>query len=45
VHRLVTILRREAAAGVSGALLHIADTCCAAGVAVTAGLADRERVA
>jgi hypothetical protein len=34
VRRLVTILRREAAAGVSAALLHIADACCAAGVAV-----------
>src|SRR5229473_6083549 len=32
--RLVTILRREAAAGVSAALLHFADACCAAGVAV-----------
>ena len=29
--RLVTILRREAAAGVSAALLHFADACCAAG--------------
>jgi hypothetical protein len=34
VRRLVTILRREAAAGVSAALLHIADACCAAGVAI-----------
>jgi hypothetical protein len=34
VRRLVTILRREAAAGVSAALLHIADACCPAGVAV-----------
>jgi hypothetical protein len=34
VRRLVTILRREAAAGVSAALLHFADACCAAGVAV-----------
>src|SRR2546429_9602334 len=31
---LVAILRREAAAGVSAALLHFADACCAAGVAV-----------
>src|SRR5260221_8734908 len=34
VRRLVTMLRREAAAGVSAALLHIADACCAAGVAI-----------
>jgi len=34
VRRLVTILRREAAAGVSAALLHLADACCAAGVAI-----------
>jgi hypothetical protein len=34
VRRLVTILRREAAAGVSAALLHFADACCAAGVAI-----------
>src|SRR5216684_3179592 len=34
VRRLVTILRREAAAGVSAALLHCADACCAAGVAI-----------
>jgi hypothetical protein len=32
--RLVTILRREAEAGVSAALLHLADACCAAGVAI-----------
>jgi hypothetical protein len=31
VRRLVSILRREAASGVSGALLHFADACCAAG--------------
>jgi len=31
VRRLVTILRREAAVGVSAALLHITDACCAAG--------------
>jgi hypothetical protein len=31
---LVAILRRKAAAGVSAALLHIADACCAAGVAI-----------
>src|SRR5216683_3757167 len=31
---LVAILRREAAAGVSAALLHFADACCAAGVAI-----------
>ena len=34
VRRLVTILRREAAAGVSAALLHLADACCPADVAV-----------
>jgi hypothetical protein len=34
VRRLVTIVRREAAAGVSAALLHIADAWCAAGVAI-----------
>jgi hypothetical protein len=34
VRRLVTILRREAAAGVSAALLHFADACGAAGVAI-----------
>src|SRR6185437_834660 len=34
VRRLVTILRREAAAAVSAALLHFADACCAAGVAI-----------
>jgi hypothetical protein len=34
VRRLVTILRREAAAGVSAALLHFAYACCAAGVAI-----------
>ena len=34
MRRLVTILRREAAAGVSAALLHFADACCAAGVAI-----------
>jgi len=34
VRRLVTILRREAAAGVSAALLHLADACCPAGVAI-----------
>jgi hypothetical protein len=34
VRRLVTIVRREAAAGVSAALLHFADACCAAGMAV-----------
>ena len=34
VRRLVTILRREAAAGVSAALLHFADACRAAGVAI-----------
>src|SRR6476646_11100573 len=40
--RLVTILRREAAAGVSAALLHFADACCAAGVAIpTAGKQPR----
>src|SRR5690242_1588944 len=32
--RLMAIVRREAAAGVSAALLHFADACCAAGVAV-----------
>ena len=32
VRRLVTILRREAAAGVSAALLHFADACCAPGI-------------
>src|SRR5258707_9890709 len=31
--RLMAILRREAAAGVSAVLLHFADACCAAGVA------------
>ena len=31
MRRLVTILRREAAVGVSAALLHITDACCAAG--------------
>src|SRR6476646_5654450 len=31
---LAAILRRKAAAGVSAALLHFADACCAAGVAV-----------
>ena len=31
---LVAILRREAAAGVSAALLHFADACCAADVAI-----------
>jgi hypothetical protein len=31
---LVATLRREAAAGVSAALLHFADACCAAGVAI-----------
>src|SRR6476646_1956176 len=31
---LVAILRRKAAAGVSAALLHFADACCAASVAV-----------
>jgi hypothetical protein len=30
----MAIVRREAAAGVSAALLHLADACCAAGVAV-----------
>jgi hypothetical protein len=30
----VAILRRKAAPGVSAALLHFADACCAAGVAV-----------
>ncbi len=30
----MAILRREAAAGVSAVLLHFADACCAAGVAV-----------
>jgi hypothetical protein len=34
VRRLVTILRREAAAGVSAALLHLGDACCPADVAV-----------
>jgi hypothetical protein len=34
VRRLVTIVRREAAAGVSAALLHIADACCVANVAI-----------
>jgi hypothetical protein len=34
VRRLVTILRREAAAAVSAALLHFADACCAANVAI-----------
>jgi hypothetical protein len=34
VRRLVTILRRETAAGVSAALLHFADACCAAKVAI-----------
>jgi hypothetical protein len=34
VRRLVTILRCEAAAWVSAALLHFADACCAAGVAI-----------
>jgi hypothetical protein len=32
--RLMSIVRREAAAGVSAALLHLADAYCAAGVAV-----------
>src|SRR5690349_7207612 len=32
--RLMAILRSEAAAGVSAALLHFADACCAAGMAV-----------
>src|SRR5260370_37020928 len=32
--RLMAILRREAAAGVSAALLHFADARCAAGVAI-----------
>src|SRR5690242_19253333 len=31
---LMAIVRREAAPGVSAALLHLADACCAAGVAV-----------
>src|SRR5216684_2116507 len=31
---LAAILRREAAAGVSAALLHFADACCAVGVAI-----------
>ena len=35
VRRLVTILRSGAAAGVSAALLHFADACCAAGVAIS----------
>ena len=34
MRRLVTSLRREAAAGVSAALLHIADACCAANEAI-----------
>jgi len=34
VRRLVTILRREAAVGVSAALLHFAEACCAVGVAL-----------
>jgi hypothetical protein len=44
VRRLVTILRREAAAGVSAALLHFADACCARGgdTAVEGGIIDRE---
>jgi len=32
--RLATILQREPAAGLSAALLHFADACCAAGVAI-----------
>jgi hypothetical protein len=35
---LVAILRRKAAAGVSAALLHFADACCAAGVAIPPAL-------
>ncbi|HEV3382127.1 MAG TPA: hypothetical protein VG142_14275, partial [Trebonia sp.] len=41
VRRLVTILRREASAGVSAALLHFADACCG-WRGDTAGLAGRE---
>src|SRR5580698_10855838 len=43
VRRLVTILRREAVAGVSAALLHFADACCAAGVAIPPATAQRHR--
>src|SRR5260370_28432879 len=44
VRRPVTILRREAADGVSAALLHFADACCAAGVAIPPARKERQGI-